>query len=647
MNLIEIPNKSQGNALYPLPADYPELTGEGQRLARVNASRQWLIPHTDPQKKATAFASALHFFDTYYLYPDEEADFNPLFYDEEPLDAPAGHFAIYRLWALASRSVVIAPRGFAKSNCIRKSTLLQMITRPGFSFIYATSSHDNAAQTGQVLKSQFIDNKRIFDDFGPEFPDNRIVPRRGEKSFGIELMYLNNGSWIRALSSESRQRGGRPRCYLLDDPEYDGKAGTSLALLRSYMDQLLFKVVMPMVTRRDTSVRWLATFVSRRHYAWHAMDVEETPSGIRSRDPRFDEWSRLVLKAEYEDKDGMRHSCWPSMWPLTDACKEEDPKLKDCVSLEQIKRMIGSPNYRAEYMADPGSAEDQHFGELKETKHGWWIEEADGLHPKESKALINWYDKEGERVSMSLSAFLYNKVKTFVTCDTSYTNTKDSDYKVATLMGYDPKDATLFVLDCWAGQTKESVLIAKAFQMAERWGCKSIHPEVVRQSFSLYATMQSIVQQRAVEMAGVVELPRIVALKVGQMDKTSKINALGFRFEHGLIKMPLRRRYDNPWKMLFDQLDEFNPDAPNGGLQHDDVLDTVAMSMFIVKGRQMQQEVEDKGVDPWKKIKDGILVDSDTGLNYAECMDITTISLEQINELSELTNRRLSDESKV
>ena len=377
------------------------------------------------------------------------------------------------------------------------------------------------------------------------------------------------------------------------------------------------------------------------------MDVEETPSGIRSRDPRFDEWSRLVLKSEYQDEDGVTRSCWPTMWPLTDSDKTSDPRLKDCVSLQQIKRMIGDANYRAEYMADPGSAEEQHFGVLKESKHGWWVDEADGEFPKKSKAQINWFNKDGEKVSMSLSTFLKDRVRTFITCDTSYTNTKDSDYKVATLMGYDPKEATLFVLDCWAGQTKESILIAKAFQMAEKWGCKSIHPEVVKQSFSLYATMQSIVKQRAIEMAGVKELPRIIPLKVGQMDKTAKINALGFRFEHGLIKMPLRRRYDTPWNLLFTQLDEFNPDAPNGGLQHDDVIDTVAMSMFIIKGRLLDTPAESTAVDPWEKIKSGILVDGETGINYAECIDLTTITMEQIDELAEHNIRKLADESKV
>ena len=647
MKVAPVPMKDQGNPLYPLPPDYLELTPEGQRLSRVNACRQWMVQHNDPQRKATAFASAVQFFDTYYLYPDDEAEFYPMFYDDTPLEPPLGHFAIYRLWALSRRAIVVAPRGFAKSNCIRKSALLQMLSRPGYSFIYATSSHDNAAQTAQILKTQFTDNSRIYDDFAPESPGGRITPKRGEKSFGIELMYLDNGSWFRSLSAESRQRGGRPQCYLLDDPEYDGRAGTSLSLLRSYMEQLLFKVVMPMVTRRDTSVRWLATFVSRRHYAWHAMDTEETASGHRSRDPRFDEWSRLVLKAEYRDEDGDRHSCWPVMWPLTDSDKAKDDRLKDAVSLEQIKRLIGSANYAAEYMAEPGQAEDQHFGTLEETKHGWWTEEPDGEDPINSKTLMCWHDKEGNKNSESLANFLRNRVRTFITCDTSYTSTKDSDYKVATLMGYDPVEASLFVLDCWAGQTRESVLITKAFQMAQRWGCKSIHPEVVSQSISLYNTMQSIVKQRAVEMAGVQELPRIVPLRVGQMDKTSKINALGFRFEHGLIKMPLRRRYDSPWSMLFNQIDEFNPDAPSGGLQHDDVLDTVSMSMFIVKGRQYAAKKANDPVDPWAQIRNGITVDPNTGLSYVESLDPSKLTADQVSELFNARQSGPESESKV
>jgi hypothetical protein len=100
--------------------------------------------------------------------------------------------------------------------------------------------------------------------------------------------------------------------------------------------------------------------------------------------------------------------------------------------------------------------------------------------------------------------------------------------------------------------------------------------------------MESMVRQKAAEVTGQTP-PRIIPLKVGMLDKTSKINSLHYRFEHGLIKFPTWRRGNLPWRLLFDQIEQFNPDADSGGLQHDDFIDTVAMSMFVVRGRLDRQ----------------------------------------------------------
>jgi hypothetical protein len=170
------------------------------------------------------------------------------------------------------------------------------------------------------------------------------------------MMYLKNGSWLRAISASSKQRGGRPRCYILDDPEYDPKASTSMAVLRDYVENLLFKIVLPMLTRPDTSVRWLATFVSRRHYAWHAMQTEQTPSGPRARDPRFEFWSRMLLDSEYERRKAPA-PVGPKMWPLNRADKLTRPDLANRISLEEIKERIGNAVYLADCADDPVRAE--------------------------------------------------------------------------------------------------------------------------------------------------------------------------------------------------------------------------------------------------------------------------------------------------
>jgi predicted phage terminase large subunit-like protein len=645
VRIKRIPTKAEGNEYFPLPPDYDTLTEDGQRQARVNACRQWLVPTKDPDDKALRFVSSVLFFDQWYLFPDEEDDFNPMFYDEEPVPIPDGHLGIYKEWANSRASITIAPRGFAKSNCIRKSILLQMLTRPGFSFIYATSTNDNAKQTGQIIKTQFTENARIHEDWMPEFPDNRITPRRGEASFGIELMYLKNGSWFRAISSESRQRGGRPRCYVLDDPEYDPRASTSMSVLRSYMDNLLFKVVMPMVTRPNTSIRWLATFVSRRHYAWYAMDTVEDKKGIRAKDPRFNHWNRMVIKAAYHDEQKNLISCWPEMWPVDKESKKTDPRLKERISLEEIREMIGSANFASEYMADPGSSDETFFPELDESM-AWNFTDVDhylGEHPHASMTMMNWKNIQGEPVKKPLAVFL-EESWVFMTVDTSWTATRDSDFKVCTVMAATP-DNELFVLDLWGGQCDENTLIKNIFRMADKWKVPSIRPEVVKQSISLYQNLDSIVKQRATEMVKVDHLPKVAPLRVGMVSKESRIAALQFRFENGLIKFPLERRMDPHWKNLFDQIEQFNPEVKDGGLAKDDHIDTVSMSGSVLKGRIARREedqVDDRS--PEEHIMDGDFSD-EFGVPYAYRLNKIDPSL--LNEIEDLEDERRDPPSRV
>ena len=159
--------EKENNPLYPLPADYMELSEEGQRESRVNACRMW----TDTKDRssaeiAEAFVAGVRFFDLWYLVPDHENDFDPLFYDDDPLATPTFHFDILKIWAGTSRNITIAPRGSAKSFLVRKACLLRMLTRPVYTILYATSTNDNAKGMGQCLKDQFLHNSRIQD--GPK-----------------------------------------------------------------------------------------------------------------------------------------------------------------------------------------------------------------------------------------------------------------------------------------------------------------------------------------------------------------------------------------------------------------------------------------------------------------------------------------------
>jgi phage terminase large subunit-like protein len=638
MDVKRIPTRDEGNPNYPLPSDYDSLTVQGQRQARVNACRQWLLPEEDPARRGDNLVSSVWFFDRFYLWPDEEADFNPLFYDDTPLETPDFHWVLLRQWASYRMTAAVAPRGSAKSYLNCKDMLLRMITRPAYSFVYATSTHPNAREVGERIKRQFIHNERIFEDFGPEFDDARIIPRRGEGSFSTEHMILNNGSWLRLLSASSKQRGGRPRRYRLDDPEYDPKSSTPMSVLRAYMAELLFKIVIPMVTRPDTGVDWVGTFVSKRHYLWHAMQLEDTPEGARAKDPRFNRWSRLVIPAAIEE-NGTMVSCWPDMWPATRADRlelaKDKPRFKEALSLEEIRDAIGAGNFASEYLAAPGDGEGVFFGELDEMAHSYWFEDIDDRiqTPTISSTMICWYERRGDEMhtmKMSMREFLSRYARTFITSDTSHTSGKDSDYKVACLLAVTPQN-DLFVLDLWARQCPESELVKAIFEMADRWLCPTVHPEAVRQGVSLYNALSSIVSTRATDMAGTTHLPKIVKLNPGMAEKQEKIAGLQFRFEHAKIKLPLWRRDQLPWRHLFDQIESFNPEAQDGGLEKDDCIDAVAMSQFILKGRLSKGPTPTADKTLFERLRDGEYFEN--GVHIGEGLPLEMLSAQQINEI--------------
>ena len=550
-------------------------------------------------QKAEAYVASLNFLDFYYLHPDLDVEFDPMFYDDAPLPTPEMHYDIARQWATERLSIAIAPRGSAKSSLVKKTILLETLARPKFSVIYATSTGDNTKSVGQSIKDQYSFNPRISDDFGAETPYGRLAPKRGEAPYGNTYMQLMNGSSLRCISAESKQRGGRPRLYVLDDPEYDPKASTSMSLIREYMDQLLFKVVLPMVMRAGCGARWLATFVSRRHYAFHAMDVE----GGKARDPRFNKWDRIIIRSEYQDEQGNPKSCWPDMWPATTAERDllaiKDERFKKCVSLEEIKETIGVANYLSEYMAQPGRGDEVFFPNLEEEKHGYWFEEPDEqleVDPHNSNTIVCWHTNDDLR-KQTLGSLLAS-CRLFMAVDTSYTSTKDSDSKVCTLMGVN-KENELFVFDMWSQQCQQQKLIDAVLQMADKWRCPTVHVEGIKEGLSVYDTLYSIVSTRASDMANVSHLPRIKKFNPGMTSKSAKIAALLRRFDYGKIKIPLRDRNRKPWRALVDQIEQFNPEARDGGLQHDDELDTVSMSMYIIRGKPgkaVQEELEDRSV---------------------------------------------------
>lgn len=608
------------NPLYPLPPDYESLTSEGKRRARVNACRLWTLGGGD------RLVASTRFFDLYYLHPDPETGFDPLFYDSPPLPTPPFHWALSRQWGNHRLCVAVAPRGSAKSFHIRKDMILRLLSRPGFSFVYATSSHDNARLTGQIVKDQLYFNQRISDDWIPEYGPMR--PRRGDRPTGAEYMFLSNGSWLRCLSSESRLRGWRPMRVKIDDAEYDDRVSTSQAIRFGYMERLLFRLAIPMVLRGGSGIEWVGTFVSRRHFLWHAI---LTDGKGRALDPRFDHWDRLVVRAIVEGPDGKPRSCWPEMWPLTEEEKKSRPELSSSLSLEQMRLIMGSAAFNHEMMARPGESDDRFFRlDLSpEGRHAWWHPDGDPEH-------IEWIGRDGSRVRRNLKE-MASQMHLFITVDTAFTEGPSSDRRVACLMGLS-SDNELFVLDLWSDRKPDGVLLTRTLEMAERWRCRRIFVEVVRESYRTFLLFQHTVTTRMTSDLGATIVPAIVPMRPGVMSKAGKISGLELRFEHGLIKMPLWKRGREPqWSRLFDQIEGFNPQASDCGLEHDDELDCVAMSIMAAKTRSPASPPpmgEGGGpTDPVKEIMAGRLYMKD-GTPYAAGLPLEEITPEIMASLS-------------
>lgn len=609
-----IPTWAEGNRLYPLPPDYNDLNEEGQRLARINGCRQWMIPYDTIAKlvspvhkryadlsaseklvaqryKQEALVASVYLFDTSYLKPtyDDSGSkmWDPLFY-KGYLPRPRFHDDVLRAHAINRYGVEVEPRGGGKTTNLSVLCLTKFVSCPGREIVYCTASHPLAEGVGGRIKQQLTDNALLVDDWAPEY-DGPIRPNRGEGSWGTTFFTGRNYSTFRVSSVDSVQRGIRADDYFLDDPEWDASASTDMQITRDDMEQLIKHVIIPMVTKPGASLWWQGTFVSQRHYLWAVMENRlVVVNGKTVEVPAiadFEPWHRKAIDVINETPEGQK-SIWPEMWPLDDKDKEERKLPPETITLVELEKSMGSSAFAAEMRARPGTGGAAYFGELNEELHGWWlkgdeVDDAALAKPCFSKTPICWW-REGVKKEVPLSEFLASS-RVFITLDHAYTEKVTSDFKVCTCMAVTDTNE-LFVLDTWGSNTVPvGGFVQQAFQMAERWGAAALCPEKVKEGYALVAALNEVVRTRANDVMGTQYLVPIRPISVGTIDKTAKISALLMRFENGKIKLPMFTRGRDRWRPMFNQIRDFNPNVKDGGLKKDDFIDTVAMSQFVTQ----------------------------------------------------------------
>jgi hypothetical protein len=624
--VVPVPFPEKGNDLYPLPPDYYELDVRGQRLARVNASRQWLLWNHPTEKvlKARAYVASVWFFDDYYLTREMADDgtiaYEPSFYRNK-LTTPNFHWGWREHIITARHFAGVGPRGSAKTFFHALNIIHWMVSCPMYDITYATSTNLLAEEMGDRCKFQVYNNPRLNDDFAPEYSARSLKPKKSEGKMGMSSFRLSNRSGFFATSAESRQRGLRPVKYILDDPEWDPNNPEAVTRNVEKAEDLIFKIALPMVQQSGASLIWTGTFISLRHFLWQALssDILTLPDGREvevAAIKQFRRWTRIISPVE-QVIDGKRVSCWPEMWPADNEEKTRLDLPEDTQTLADIEEDIGTDRYNTEFRCKPGLSKGAFFPVLEYVRHGWMLHNPDDrfeTDPLTSNARVNYTFTDKDKVedrNLAISDFLL-KCPRFLLCDSTWSDTALSDWRTIIVAALSPQN-DLFLLDGWAEKCKEDRHVEHLFLYAQKWKAMSIAVEHITSGKSLADRLLSIVKNRSLDIGGVTHWPAIRPFNPGLTDKQTKISRIHWRFRFNRVKLPWHLKDTHPWPMLWQQIANFHPQLVDGGLAKDDMLDTLSMAQYVAHGRPVEEE--DKKVISHTvidQIKQGKLFD-DTG----------------------------------
>ncbi len=540
------------HSLFPLPRDYCELSSEGQRMARVMAVTRQRTPYE--------LVVAWDFFRRVYLGQTKEQ----VFYKKSFQESPEFHFdMIYDLGAFA-RNAVAAPRGSAKSTVIAiEMSLMLALTRPFYDVMLGLSTDREVEKRFDQLQQQFQGNELILRDFGT------MQPKRGHGIWSRHNLHCTNGASISGLSVMGRKRGGRPNLFILDDPENDPDSDSEtsrLAVIQKF-EMILFKQIIPML-EHGSSIFWIGTLIDRKSFLYRAVTGD---------DPRFDFWNRKVLRARSWDKKKKKWNIlWPTKWPNE--------------VLEARLGEIGPAAFASEYCNEPISAQDRIL-QIDENKNEYTVEGDDfnNHNPLVCKDPVKWFereDKPGETRSYTQMSKPFHEhvgpMYRVLLFDYASGLSTYNDYSCVMVCGFDTT-GTLWVLHVWAGRAKEAALIDRIYETGLAWRVRVMGIESVGIQKTLVELLAEK-QQQEEALHGHPWRARIFPIIYSSKEgKAQRIASLEWRFGPGRIKYPAHLKDKWPYDQLYAQTNDFTTDLAL--LQHDDVIDTLAMSKYVVKTR--------------------------------------------------------------
>uniref|UniRef100_A0A6M3K3C1 Putative terminase n=2 Tax=viral metagenome TaxID=1070528 RepID=A0A6M3K3C1_9ZZZZ len=365
-----------------------------------------------------------------------------------------------------------------------------------------------------------------------------------------------------------KKRGGRPRLFILDDPENDPDSDSqaSAQAVVEKFEMILFRQIIPML-ESGSCIFWAGTLINRRSFLYHA---------TTSDDSRFDFWNRKVLKAIVYDKDDPKkvYVLWPEKWSQE--------------ILEARREEIGVSAFASEYCNEPVSEQDRILV-IDPRKNEYSVEgEFDWNNPLAHTGNIKWserYMEPGRRIYKDFEKpyrELVLPMYRILLFDYGSGMSQYNDYSCIAILGFDTLN-TLWILDLWLGRAKDATLLRLIYEKGLAWRPRVLGIEAI----SIQMSFAEAVKEYIDEMESKVGTPwraRVFPITYpSKVSKSQRISGMEWRYSPGKIKYPAHLAGKWPFDQLYQQTEDFTPDLAL--LPHDDVIDTLSMSQYVVKNR--------------------------------------------------------------
>lgn len=604
----------EGNPHFPLPPDYFELSEAGKRQARINA----VCLSETPEDHVHAWA----FFKRYYL----ESLPSGMWYKPPYYPSPPMHYGYTNDIHCYARNVIVFPRSFAKSTLLAENVLRWLVAWPFHETLVIKSGENQCKSLTQKLKFQLENNGKIRDDFGI------LKPRKGAGSWSGSVLGLSNGSKVSVLPIMSRSLlGHRPDIWIADDVEFDPAMQIVKNYLTEQLKYLLFQHLEPMLDQGKTGVLQ-GTLLSRKSMLYQVAASDE------AEEPRWGYWQRTIWPAKLPDGT----LTWPE-------------KFSEA-RLQERRDALGHAAYAAQFLNDPGSDEDCIL-RIHPFMGTYTVEDEDErleTQPLASDAtLVSWIhtsrtdedtgEKEVERVERPFGQTI-NKMVRVALVDPAKVETSDADYSAIVVVGaeHNPKlyRNTYWVLDAWQDKVNENALIDQIWEMALKWRVAVVGIEALSGQVHFKQKAEAEFIHRA-EREG--WMPRVKGeIYKGSLKKSKaeRIMGLAWRFDSGRIKFPSHLAATDPWAELLYQVSRFTTDLKL--LQHDDLLDALAMAPFVLKrgaGGSQADPTPDSTVDFVELLEKGHRTIPGTGLRLIDGLNAKEIPAEALGKIWEARER--------